>query len=84
MTPDEKARPRRAARDGQEVESHRQLATNTHSGQALSVADHQAARYALRAACIAVGLFAGPRPEELAAEVARRAVASLLSKGGRP
>ena len=84
MTPDEKAAPGRT-RGRQEVESHRHLATIDRPTQRrVSVAGHQVARRAIRAACIAVGLFPGPRPEELAAEVARRAVASLRSKGGRP
>jgi hypothetical protein len=80
MIPDEKARTWREARDGLEVESHRRLATTAYSTQALSVAGHQAARHALFAACVAVGLCAGRRPEEVAAEIARRAVAGLLAK----
>jgi hypothetical protein len=80
MIPDENARPWREARGGLEVESQRRLATTASSTQALSIASHQAARHALFAACVAVGLCAGRRPEEVAAEIARRALAALLAK----
>lgn len=84
-SPDEKARPRRDARDGQEVESHRQNATDSRPDQAgVSVADHHAARQALNAACVAVTLCAGRQPEEVAAEIAGRAVTALKGEGQRP
>lgn len=62
MISDEKARPRREAGDGLELESHRRLASTAHSTQGLSVAGHQSARHVLFAACVAVGLCAGRRP----------------------
>ncbi len=45
---------------------------------------HQIARSAINTAVFMVGLCAGRRPEQVAAEVARRAIAALRSKGGRP
>jgi hypothetical protein len=49
----------------------------------LTIADHEAAQKALRAACIAVSLTAGKTRQEVAAAVAARAIAALRSKGGR-
>jgi hypothetical protein len=80
MIPGGKACPRRGSIDAQEVESHRFLATNAHSAQAFSAVGHRAFRQALRAVCDAMTLCAGRRPEEVAAEIARRAVAGLRAK----
>jgi type II secretory pathway predicted ATPase ExeA len=80
MPPDERARLRGEAGDGQEVKSRRRIAATARPGQTLSIDGHHAARQALRAACIAVNLFAGRRPEEVAAEIARRTLVALLAK----
>ena len=86
MSPDEKARPRREARDGQElVESHRHFATTDRRTQRrVSVAGHQVARRAIRAAYLAVSFAAGKTARQIAAEIAARAVASLRHKGDQP
>lgn len=86
MSPDEKARPRREAEDGQElVESHRHFATTDRRTQRrVSVACHQVARRSIRAACLAVNFAAGKTAEQIAAEIAARAVALLRQKGGQP
>ena len=81
MTADEKARPRREAKDGQKVESQRHPATDTAPTQALTVAARHTAQGALRAACVVVTLCSGRRPEQVFAEIAGRAFASLQRKG---
>jgi hypothetical protein len=43
---------------------------------------HLFARSVINTACLAVALCAGRRPEEVAAEVAARAIRSLREKGG--
>lgn len=81
MSPEEKARYRRQARDRQGVGSHRRSATTARPMQCrVSVDGHQAARRAIRAACVVVSLAEGKTPEELAGEIARRAVAALCGK----
>ena len=46
----------------------------------VSVASHQAAQHALKAACICLHLCAGRHPQQIAAEVAARAITALRSK----
>lgn len=80
MSSDEKAAPR-LTRGRQEVDSHRRLATIDRPMQRrVSVDAHQVAQRAIRAADVAVTLAEGKTADQIAAEVAARAKATLRGK----
>jgi len=69
---------------GRQVESQSDFATDSRPNQArVSVAAHHGAQHALQAACLCVSLTAGKTPEQVAAEIAGRAVAALRGKESR-